>query len=66
MTVTVPGHGQYSPLLMVVTVTLIDVFFEYSEDPHHADGLLTRAVDAVFVPIQHTQRVIGCLQTVKT
>lgn len=51
---------------MVVTVTLIDVLFEHSENSHHADSLLTGAVDAVFVSIQHTQGVIGCLQTVKT
>lgn len=51
---------------MVVTVTLIDVLFEHSENSHHTDGLLASAVDAVFITIQHTQCIIGCLQTVKT
>lgn len=63
---TVPWHRQYSPLLVVVTVTLIDVLLEHSENSHHADSLLTSAVDAVFVSIQHAQGVIGRLQTVKT
>lgn len=49
--VTVPGHRQDSPLLMVVTVTLIDVLFEHSKNSHHADCLLTGTVNAVFVSI---------------
>lgn len=51
---------------MVVAVALVDVLLEHSEDSHHADGLLTSAVDAVFVAIQHTQGVVGGLQAVKT
>lgn len=62
---SVPGHGQDGPLLVVVAVTLVDVLLEHSQDSHHANGLLPGTVDAVFVSIQHTQSVIGRLQTVK-
>lgn len=61
-----PGHWQYSPLFMVVAVTLINILLEHCENSHHADGLLPGAVDAVLVSVQHAQCVIGCLQTVKT
>lgn len=50
---------------MVVAVTLVDVLFEHSENSHHADGLLTGTVDAVFVSIQDTQGVIRRLQAVE-
>lgn len=63
---TIPGHRQYSPFLVVVTVALIDVLLEHGEHSHHPDGLLTGAVDTVFVPVQNTKRVIGRFQTVKT
>lgn len=48
---TVPWHWQYGPLLMVVTVTLIDVLLEHSEDSHHADSLLTGTVNAIFISV---------------
>lgn len=48
---TVPWHGQYGPLLMVVTVTLVDVLLEHSEDSHHADSLLTGTVNAIFISV---------------
>ena len=60
-----PGHGQYGPLLVVVAVTLVDVLLEHGEHAHHADRLLARTVDAVLVPVQHTQRVVGRLQPVE-
>lgn len=51
---------------MVVTVTLIYVLLEHRENSHHTDGLLPCTINAVFVSVQHTQSVVGCLQTVKT
>lgn len=62
----IPGHGQYGPLLMVVAVTLRYILPEYSQYSHHADGLLSGTVNAVFVTIQHTQSVIGGFEPVKT
>lgn len=64
--VVVPRHGQNRPLLVVVAVALINVFLKHSENSDHADGLLPSAVYAVFVSIQHTQGVVGRLQTVET
>lgn len=60
-----PGHGQYSPLLVVVAVTLVDVLLQDSQNAYHADGLLPGTVNAVFVSVQNTKGVIRCLQTVE-
>lgn len=60
-----PGHGKDGPLLMVVAVTFCDVLPEHRQDPHHADGLLPGTVNAVLIPVQHTQRVIGGFEPVK-
>lgn len=51
LVLTVPWHGQYGPLLMVVTVTLVDVLLEHGEDSHHADSLLTGTVNAIFISV---------------
>lgn len=60
-----PGHGQDGPLLMVVTVTLGYILPEHCQHSHHADGLLSGTVNAVFISIQHTQSVIGGFEPVK-
>ena len=62
----VPGHGQDGAFLVVVAVTLGDVLPQDGQHPHHADSLLSGAVNAVLVPVQHAQGVIRCLQSVKT
>ena len=51
MSVCLPGHGQYGPLLVVVAVTLVDVLLQHGEHSDHADGLLAGYVDAVLVPV---------------
>lgn len=61
----VPRHGQDGPLLMVVTVTLSYILPEHSQYSHHANGLLSGTVNAVFISIQHTQSVIGGFEAVK-
>lgn len=61
-----PRHGQDGPLLMVVTVTFSYILPEHSQYSHHADGLLSGTVNAVFISVQHTQGVIGRFEPVKT